>query len=105
MIAIHIGRVAEDAPLVFNAETGERPRFPMEFTSGHLASVLLKFRPCEQGSGHALQWPDNMAGIYISPNFSHPQLESPGIMLSRTAGNLELTVAISLNSEYFSLIA
>lgn len=42
----------------------------MEFTSGHLASVLAKFRPWEKSSCHPMQWPDNMAGIYISPYFS-----------------------------------
>jgi hypothetical protein len=50
--------------------TDRQIRELMELISGHLASVLTKFRPWEQSSSHPLRWLDNMAGIYISPYFS-----------------------------------
>jgi hypothetical protein len=66
---LHAGRAWAYSPDHRRA-TDRQFRELMEFTSGHLASVLPKFRPWEQSSRHSLQWPDNMAGIYISPYFS-----------------------------------
>jgi hypothetical protein len=66
---LHAGRAQACSPDHRRA-TDQQIRELMEFTSGHLASVLAKFRPWEQSSGHPLQWPDNMAGICISPYFS-----------------------------------
>jgi hypothetical protein len=66
---LHAGR-AQACSLDHRRATYQQIRELMEFTSGHLDSVLAKFRPWEQSSGHPLQWPDNMAGIYISPYFS-----------------------------------
>ena len=66
---LHAGREWAYSPDHRRA-TDRQMRELMEFTSGQLAPVLTKFRPWERSSGHPLQWPDNMAGIYISPYFS-----------------------------------
>jgi hypothetical protein len=66
---LHAGRARAYSPDCRRATDGQI-RELMEHTSGYLASVLAKFRPWEQSSGHPLQWPDNLAGIYISPYFS-----------------------------------
>jgi hypothetical protein len=66
---LHAGR-AQAYSLDHRRATDRQIRELMEFISSHLASVLPRFRPWEQSSRHSLQWPDNMAGIYISPYFS-----------------------------------
>ena len=42
----------------------------MRFTSMRLAAVLSNFRPWEQCADPAVPWPENLAGICISPRFS-----------------------------------
>ena len=42
----------------------------MRFTSERLAAVLSGFRPWKRPSGHPLPWPENLAGIYLSPYLS-----------------------------------
>lgn len=50
--------------------TDRQIRELMEFTSCHLASVIAQFRPWGQSSGHPLPWPENIAGICLSPYLS-----------------------------------
>jgi hypothetical protein len=66
---LHAGRAQAYSPDHRRA-TDPQIRELMEFTSGQLASVLAKFRPWKKSSGHPLQWPENIAGIYLSPYFS-----------------------------------
>jgi hypothetical protein len=42
----------------------------MSFTSGHLAVLFSRFRPWTQSPDPAPPWPENIAGIYISPRFT-----------------------------------
>ena len=42
----------------------------MRFTSEYLEGLLESFRPWERGAGSEFAWPENLAGIYISPRFT-----------------------------------
>ena len=66
---LHRGRVL-GYTLNHRRATNRQSRDLMRFTSERLASVLSRFRPWVQRSGHPLPWPENLAGIYISPRFS-----------------------------------
>lgn len=42
----------------------------MRFTSARLAAVLTSFRPWQQSADPPMSWPENLAGIYISPHLT-----------------------------------
>jgi hypothetical protein len=41
----------------------------MRFTSERLAALLSRFRPWKQDADSPVPWPENLAGIYISPYY------------------------------------
>ena len=44
----------------------------MRFTADRLAAVLSMFRPWRQRTDTSIPWPENLAGLYISPYYSPP---------------------------------
>jgi hypothetical protein len=50
--------------------TDDQCRELISFTSGRLSVLLSKFRPWIQSPGPAPSWPENLAGIQISPRFT-----------------------------------
>ena len=42
----------------------------MRFTADRLASVISRFRPWRQRTDTPVPWPENLAGLYISPYYS-----------------------------------
>lgn len=63
---LHSGRVLGYS-LNRRRATDRQVRELLQFTSDRLATVLLRMRPWEQHPGHLLPWPENLAGIYLSP--------------------------------------
>jgi hypothetical protein len=47
-----------------------KSRALMRFTSEHLAAFLPRFNPWQHEPKHPLPWPQNLAGIYLSPCFT-----------------------------------
>lgn len=50
--------------------TDDECRELMSFTSGRLSVLLSRFRPWMRSPGPAPSWPENLAGIQISPRFT-----------------------------------
>ena len=50
--------------------TDDQCRELMSFTSGSLSALLSRFRPWTQSPGLVPSWPENLAGIQISPTFT-----------------------------------
>jgi len=66
---LHAGRASGYA-MNRRRATDQQSRELMRFTSERLAAVLSGFRPWKRHSGHPWSWPENLAGIYISPYLS-----------------------------------
>jgi hypothetical protein len=84
---LHSGRFTGYSLIHRRAGEGQS-RELMRYTSEHLASVLPRFRPWKGNSVDSVPWPENLAGIYVSPWFgarswsltetcSHIDVESP----------------------------
>ena len=50
--------------------TDQQSRELMRFASDRLASVISRFRPWERCTDSPVPWPENLAGLYISPYYS-----------------------------------
>ena len=66
---LHAGRASGYA-MNRRRATDQQSRELMRFTSERLAAVLSGFRPWKRHSGHPWSWPENLAGIYLSPYLS-----------------------------------
>ena len=67
--SLHGGR-APGYSLNHRRATNQQSLELMRFTSERLAAVLSRFRPWEGCAAPAVPWPENLAGIYISPRLS-----------------------------------
>jgi hypothetical protein len=56
--------------LDYRRATDDQCRELMSFTSDRLSVLLSRFRPWMQSPGLAPAWPENLAGIQISPRFT-----------------------------------
>jgi hypothetical protein len=66
---LHCGRIS-GYNLNRRRATDQQIRELMRFTSERLAALLSRFRPWKQDAGSPVPWPENLAGIYISPYYS-----------------------------------
>jgi hypothetical protein len=66
---LHFGLSSRYA-LTRRRATEEQSRDLMCYTSVRLAPMLSKFRPWELRADSPVPWPENLAGIYISPRFT-----------------------------------
>jgi hypothetical protein len=67
---LHSGRSSAICALNHRRATDRQTHEVMRFTSERLGAVLSKFRPWEQSADFVVSWPENLAGIYISPFYS-----------------------------------
>jgi len=66
---IHRGWAAGHS-LDYRRATDDQCRELMSFTSDRLSVLLSRFRPWTRSAGLAPSWPENLAGIQISPRFT-----------------------------------
>jgi hypothetical protein len=66
---LHCGRVL-GYTMDHRRATNQQSLELMRFTSERLATVLSRFRPWKQCPDPPVPWPENLAGIYISPRLS-----------------------------------
>ncbi len=66
---IHRGWAAGHS-LDYRRATDDQCQELMSFTSDRLSVLLSKFRPWIRSAGPAPSWPENLAGIQISPRFT-----------------------------------
>jgi hypothetical protein len=83
---VHCGWIS-DYSLDLRRIADEQCRDLMSFTSSRLSVLLSKFRPWMQSPGSAPLWPENLAGIQISPRFA---CSSWSLIESCSVVNLEL---------------
>jgi hypothetical protein len=84
--SLHCGRVV-GYTLNHRRATNQQSLKLLRFTSERLAAVLSRFRPWEQRADPSVPWPENLAGIYISP-----RLTSSTWSLTESSSRIDLEV-------------
>ena len=93
---LHSGRALAYS-LSYRRATDRQSRELMSFASGHLTVLISRFRPWAQCPGSAPPWPENIAGIYISPRFtcSSWSFELDVLSCPRCGGRMRILAAIN----------